>query len=50
MAFQHFEVPISIMSITDDRKGNIWLGGAGGLYKIDKVGQIMEVTVQGPWE
>lgn len=48
--FQKHDVPISIMSITDDSKGNLWLGGAGGLYKIDQEGTIRNVTINGPWE
>lgn len=38
------------MSMEDDKKGNLWLGGAGGLYKIDKNDNIVNVTTDGPWE
>jgi len=37
------------MSILKDKKGNIWLGYAGGLYKIDKYGEAINVTTNGPW-
>ena len=33
--FKNYEVPISIMSIAEDQKGNLWLCGAGGLYHIN---------------
>jgi ligand-binding sensor domain-containing protein len=47
--FKNYNVPISVMSITKDKKGNLWLGGAGGLYKIDRKGNINNVTTNGPW-
>jgi len=47
--FKNYEVPISIMSMANDKKGNLWLGGAGGLYKIYKHGKIVNVTTNGPW-
>ena len=28
--FDHFDVPISIMSMSEGKNGNLWLGGAGG--------------------
>ncbi|MFA7275054.1 MAG: two-component regulator propeller domain-containing protein [Crocinitomicaceae bacterium] len=49
VAFKHYNVPISIMGILEDRKGNLWLGGAGGLYKINQNGKIINVTTKGPW-
>lgn len=48
-AFTNYNVPISIMSIQDDKKGNLWLGGAGGLYKINSKGEVVNVTTEGPW-
>lgn len=48
-AFKHFDVPISIMGMRQDRKGNLWLGGAGGLYRINLNGEIINVTKNGPW-
>ncbi len=47
--FKHFDVPISIMGILEDRNGNVWLGGAGGLYRINKNNEIINVTTNGPW-
>jgi len=47
--FQHHDVPISIMGIKEDRKGNVWLGGAGGLYRINQNGEVLNVTTKGPW-
>ena len=38
-----------IMSILEDSKGNIWLGCAGGLFRLDSDG-IVNVTTNGPWE
>lgn len=48
-AFKNYVVPISIMSMANDKKGNLWLGGAGGLYRIDKYEKIVNVTTNGPW-
>ena len=49
-AFKNYEVPISIMGMREDRKGNLWLGGAGGLYRINQNGDIINVTTKGPWK
>jgi ligand-binding sensor domain-containing protein len=49
-AFKHFDVPISIMGMREDRKGNLWLGGAGGLYRINQQGEVINVTTKGPWK
>ena len=48
--FKHYDVPISIMGMMEDQKGNLWLGGAGGLYHIDLNGDIVNVTQDGPWK
>ncbi len=48
--FINYNVPISIMNMKQDKKGNVWLGGAGGLYKINLNNEIINVTVNGPWE
>ena len=37
-----------IMSILEDSKGNIWLGCAGGLFRIESE-KIVNVTTKGPW-
>ena len=49
-AFKHYDVPISIMGILEDRNGIIWLGGAGGLYKINQRDEVINVTKNGPWK
>ena len=49
-AFKHYDVPISIMSMMNDQKGNFWLSGAGGLYRINKNGDIINITTNGPWK
>jgi ligand-binding sensor domain-containing protein len=48
--FKNYKVPISIMGMKEDRKGNLWLGGAGGLYRINKNGEVINVTTNGPWK
>jgi len=48
--FIHHEIPISIMGIAEDYIGNIWFGGAGGLYKINKQREVINVTTEGPWK
>lgn len=48
--FIHYDIPISIMGIIEDHKGNLWLGGAGGLYRINQNEEVVNVTTNGPWE
>ncbi|MFK7809856.1 MAG: two-component regulator propeller domain-containing protein [Saprospiraceae bacterium] len=48
--FKNYAVPISIMAILNDKQGNVWLAGAGGLYKINQKDEIINVTTEGPWE
>ena len=48
--FVNYKVPVSVMDIVEDEKGIIWLGCAGGLYKIDQDGSVVNVTTNGPWE
>lgn len=48
--FVNYDVPTSTMSFLQDNEGNIWLGCAGGLYKIDKNGDVKNVTTIGPWK
>jgi len=38
------------MGILEDRKGNFWLGGAGGLYRINQNGEVINVTTKVPWK
>lgn len=49
-AFVNYNVPTSTMSFLKDKTGNIWLGCAGGLYKIDKNGDVKNVSTNGPWK
>lgn len=48
--FVNYKVPTSAMTFLKDKKGNVWLGCAGGLYKIDKDGETINVTTNGPWK
>ena len=48
--FKNYAVPASIMDMVRDRRGNLWLAGAGGLYRIDRAGEVFNVTLEGPWE
>lgn len=48
--FKHYPVPISVMGMTYDQRGMLWLAGAGGLYRIDQNSNIINVTVNGPWK
>ena len=48
--FKNFAIPKSTMSFTKDQSGNIWLGCAGGLYRINRNGSIENVTTGGPWK
>ena len=47
--FVNYAVPTSTMSILRDNEGNIWLGCAGGLYNINKNGETINITTEGPW-
>lgn len=49
-AFKNYPVPISIMAIREDQNGNFWLGGAGGLYRINQRGEVINITTKGPWK
>ncbi|MBK8391969.1 MAG: hypothetical protein IPL23_23010 [Saprospiraceae bacterium] len=48
-AFINFEVPKSTMSFLQDQNGHMWLGCAGGLYRITSKGEILNITINGPW-
>jgi len=48
--FVNYNVPKTTMSFLKDTKGNIWLGCSGGLYKMDKQGKVINVTLNGPWK
>ncbi|MBJ2172770.1 hypothetical protein JBL43_00880 [Aureibaculum sp. A20] len=47
--FVNYKVPTSTMSFLRDINGKIWLGSAGGLYTIDKDGEVINVMTNGPW-
>ena len=47
--FVNYAVPKSTMSFLKDTSGNIWLGCAGGLYRINPNGEILNITTNGPW-
>lgn len=48
-SFTNYNVPTSIMGIKEDRKGTLWLAGAGGLYKINQNDEVVNVSTEGPW-
>ncbi|GER61004.1 hypothetical protein ULMA_31120 [Patiriisocius marinus] len=48
--FVNYKVPTSTMTFLEDTKGNIWLGCAGGLYKIKQNGETINITTNGPWK
>ncbi|WP_294734411.1 two-component regulator propeller domain-containing protein [uncultured Flavobacterium sp.] len=48
--FVNYNIPSSTMSFLKDKKGNVWLGCAGGLYRISKDGEVVNVMTNGPWE
>ncbi len=48
--FLNYKVPTSTMSFLKDKKGNIWLGSAGGLYRINEDGETVNVMTHGPWK
>ncbi len=47
-AFKNYPVDGSTMSMLKDRKGTLWIGCAGGLFKLTSTG-IVNVTTAGPW-
>jgi len=47
--FINFDVPYATTTMTEDSKGNMWLGCAGGLFRINSNG-IANITTNGPWE
>lgn len=48
--FKHYDVPISIMGMMNDSDGSLWLAGAGGLYRINKNDEIVNVSTKGHWK
>ena len=47
--FVNYNIPTSTMSFLKDNRENIWLGCAGGLYRINPNGEILNITTNGPW-
>jgi ligand-binding sensor domain-containing protein len=47
--FVNYAVPNSTMSFLKDKTGNVWLGCAGGLFRINSKGEIINITTNGPW-
>lgn len=47
--FINYAIPKSTVSFWKDNKGNIWLGCAGGLYRINPSNEISNITTDGPW-
>lgn len=47
--FVNYSVPVPIMDILQDMNGTIWLGCAGGLYKINDDGVAINIKTNGPW-
>lgn len=48
--FVNYTVPKPSVAFLEDKKGRMWLGCAGGLYKINKNGEVINVTISGPWD
>ncbi len=48
--FEQYKVAVPTMVFLEDQKGIIWLGCAGGLYKIGKDKKVINVTTNGPWQ
>lgn len=48
--FINYNISISIMSMLEDKNGALWLGGAGGLYRMNTEGKLINVKKVGPWE
>ncbi len=47
--FKNYPVPISITGMCLDSRGQIWMAGAGGLYKVNTSDKLTNVTLKGPW-
>lgn len=48
--FNNYNVSVSIMSMLVDKNGTLWLGAAGGLYRMNLKGEIINVLQGGPWK
>jgi hypothetical protein len=38
------------MDFLHDPYGNMWLGCAGGLYRINTAGEVLNIITSGPWK
>lgn len=47
-AFKHYAVPKSSMNFMEDQTGNLWIGCAGGLYRLQGK-KAIPITTAGPW-
>ncbi len=47
--FVNYAIPKSTMSFLEDTLGNVWIGCAGGLFRIKPTGEIRYITTDGPW-
>ena len=48
--FVNYHVPAATMAFLKDLKGDLWLGCAGGLYKMEEEREVKNVTTNGPWD
>jgi len=48
--FINNNISISIMGMLEDKNGMLWLGAAGGLYRMNTNGEIINVLQNGPWK
>ena len=48
--FINYNITISLMSMLKDKNGTLWLGGAGGLFRMNSEGEIINVLQDGPWQ
>jgi len=42
--------PKSVMSFLEDSKGTLWIGCAGGLFRLKSDGTTVNITTNGPWK
>jgi len=48
--FKNYDVPIPAMAMIKGKKGNLWIGGAGGLFKLNPQEEVIRVMTNGPWD
>lgn len=47
--FKNFPLEKASMGFVEDKSGKIWIGCAGGLYRLDST-QVINITKNGPWK